>query len=196
MPAADSHSEDHGRENRVRLERLLLDNMAALRAFIRLQMDPALRQIESESDLFQSCCRAALEAADHGFEWLGEPQARSWLFGAVIHRVRSRRQYYLEQKRDVRREVRDPDAWRDLAAAYRTSLDPQASAERKEEVDRVERAMDRLSPEQRNVILWHRLECIPHREIAERLGRTESATRQILARSMAKLSTALRDSRT
>jgi RNA polymerase sigma-70 factor, ECF subfamily len=60
-----------------------------------------------------------------------------------------------------------------------------------EELGRLEAAFARLDADYREVIVLARVVGLSHAEIAARMGRTESATWNLLARALAKLSTEL-----
>jgi RNA polymerase sigma factor (sigma-70 family) len=64
----------------------------------------------------------------------------------------------------------------------------------REELRTIEAAFDRLSDEQREVVTMSRLLGMPHRAIAERVGKAEPAVRQILSRAMARLVNVLAES--
>ncbi len=53
--------------------------------------------------------------------------------------------------------------------------------------------MDKLSPEQREVLLFARIVGLSHREIAERTGRSEVAVRSLLSRGSRRLPAALEE---
>ncbi len=56
-----------------------------------------------------------------------------------------------------------------------------------EALDRLERALDELKPEYREVIVLKRIEGLSHAQIAEKLGKNAGAVRMLLARAMAAL---------
>jgi RNA polymerase sigma factor (sigma-70 family) len=60
-----------------------------------------------------------------------------------------------------------------------------------EETARLERAIERLTDDHREVILLRKFEELGYREIAARLGRSEDACRMLLARAMAALTVAM-----
>ena len=98
---------------------------------------------------------------------------------AALNKVRQKAAFHRAQKRDVALEERgayDADS-EDTAPAglYSSvcSLDPSPSenAIGHEEAERIERAMDKLPEDHREVILLARIVGLSHREIAARLGR-------------------------
>lgn len=177
----------------VALQDLLSRHYGRLRAFLRLRIDPKLRAKESVSDLVQSVCREVLRQ-EGKFVFMGEAAFRAWLFEAALLKLRQRRAHYLTQRRDVRREVElasDGAHRAELAAAYRTTLDPLGATLRKEEMEALERAFDDLDEEPREVLTL-RLVCgLSYREIADRLDRSELALRKVASRARARLAAQL-----
>jgi RNA polymerase sigma factor (sigma-70 family) len=58
---------------------------------------------------------------------------------------------------------------------------------KREEIEHVERAFDRLEEEQREVITLAHVAGLTRAEIAERLGKSEGAVRTMLSRALADL---------
>lgn len=173
------------------IETLLERNLSGLHAFLRLQAGGVVRAKESCADLVQSVCREVLQDIDD-FEFRGEAAFRHWLFTAARRKIVDKHRFYNREKREAAREV-SPAAASDAAvlATYRTFCTPSRQAIVREELAGVERAFDELRPEHREVITLSRIVGLSHKEIAERLGRSEEATRQLLARAMARLGTLL-----
>ncbi len=67
------------------------------------------------------------------------------------------------------------------------SLTHSRAKRREERFDRLQDALDALSPEHRQVILLARVDRLPMKEVARRIGRTTTATSQLLWRAMQKL---------
>jgi RNA polymerase sigma-70 factor, ECF subfamily len=178
--------------DREAVEGLLTAHLSRLRAFLRLRMGGAVRARESTEDLVQSVCREALERLD-GFEYRGEASFRHWLFQQAEHKVIDRARFYGRAKREGAREVSidrrraEDETLRGLESLFTPSRDAVA----REEVERLEAAFAKLPPDQREVILLARIVGLPHAEIAERMGRSVSATWTLLSRALARLSTHL-----
>ena len=174
--------------DRTALEELLVRHYALVRAFVRLRLDPATRQRESVSDLVQSICREVLGRADR-FDYRGEAAFRAWLCEAALHKIRDRRDYHRAQRRDPAREMAAAtDAgWSDLAAVYRTTIDPVGRLLRIEEMEQLERAFDDLPDDQREALTLRSLCGAGYAEIAARTGRSEDATRKLVSRARARL---------
>ncbi len=174
--------------DRLAIEELLSDHVARLRAYVRLRMGPRVRSKESSEDLVQSVCREALERLD-GFEFRGEASFRNWLFRTAEHKVVDRGRFYARDKRDASRErpvsagAEDSDILRGLESMFTPSRDAAAH----EELERLDHAFADLPPDYQEVILLARVVGLPHAEIAERMGKSVSATWTLLSRALARL---------
>lgn len=184
----------HG--DRPALAELLQKHIPGLRAYLRLEAGALVRAKESCSDLVQSVCREVLEDLS-GFEYRGEAAFKQWLYTAALRKVMDKNRYWQQEKRDAGREarleaeVRDSDDAGRVLEQYGGFYTPSHDASMKEQLLRVERAFDALSPEYRQVVTLARIVGLSHKEIAAQLGKTEVATRHLLARAMARLSTIL-----
>lgn len=172
--------------------RLLEEHLPGLRAFVRLRSGPMLRRLEASTDLVQSVCREVLENADR-FQHGGDAGFRRWLYRTALRKIADRYAFYRAQKRDVGREIAQPleaDGSRtdaSLVGAYASICSPSRAASAREQVERVERAFDRLPPAYRDAIVGAKLLGLTTKELAGQLGRTEAATRTVLCRAMARL---------
>ncbi len=176
--------------DREALESLLVHYLPQVRAFVRLRSDATLRARESSSDLVQSVCREVLRHGER-FTHPDEEGFRRWLFTTALRKVRDHRDFHLAARRDARRELKnlEPTAERALLEAYSGVLTPSRAAVAREELERVERAMDNLSDEQREVLTMSRIAGQSHAAIAAHLDKSEGAVRMILHRALAKLVT-------
>lgn len=184
-----------GDEEALRL--LLARHLPELRAFVRLRAGAAVRAREQSSDVVQSVCREVLQHAER-FRFPSEGAFRSWLFTTALRKLVDRREHWLAAKRDLARETPvgshtgavDDD---ELVAAYARLSSPSGHAVAREEMARLEAAFDRLPEDYREVITLARILGLSHAEIAEQMGRTEGATRMLLARALTELSGLLRE---
>ncbi len=166
-----------------------------LRAFVRLRAGALIRQRESSSDIVQSVCREVLEHAER-FQHPSESAFKRWLFTTALRKLSNRRDFYLAEKRDALREAKQADSMhgdRELLDCYRNFSTPSHGAMIREEVERVEAAMEGLSDANREVITLAHIVGLSRAEIAEQMDRSESAVRVLLHRALAQLSLRLRD---
>lgn len=144
----------------------------------------ALAAKESSSDLVQSVCRELLERLDdRRFVYRGEAEFRKWLYRAALMKLSTRRRFWSAERRDARRNVElavEPDGG---------GASPSHDASLEEELTRVRQVMDALPERYREVIVLAQVEGLSHREIGARLGVTESNSRMLLSRALARLAT-------
>lgn len=164
---------------------LLRAHLEPLQAFVRLRTGGALRARESCSDLVQSACREALDDLSH-VEFDDEGAFRAWLCTVALNKVRGRAAHFAAAKRDAAREL-PADECTSLLDAYRTVFTPSQEAAAREEVERLEAAVDRLSDDDRELVLQLRLLGRSHRDVAAELGKSEVAVRKALSRALARL---------
>lgn len=172
------------------LDTLLERYLPQLHAFVHARMGPALRPRESSMDVVQSVCRQML-AARSGFDFQGEERFRAWLFTSALNKIREKHRHHHLDKRDLGRE--QPASPHAAMAEFAHLLTPSQEAVGRETAAALAAALAALSEEHREVISLARLVRLPHRIIAEVMGRTESATRQLLGRALLRLTNELRD---
>lgn len=172
------------------LEILIERHLPSLRAYVRGRMGPELRALESVSDVVQSTCREVLEH-ENRFRHPSPSAFRRWLFTTAARKVADRLVHKRALKRDAGPALRIGAASgvteSRLWACYSRFSRPGHRAEVADELARIEGALDRLSDEQREVLLLAHLAEVPRSEIATALGKTEVAVRSILHRALARL---------
>ena len=159
-----------------------------LQRFVHLRLGPQLRAREDTLDIVQSTARELLQQSN--FEWRGEVEFRAWLFQAALNKIRERGRYHAAAKRGADREV-DGLTNGELADALRDPTTPSRIAIAREQQQRVEAAFLHLTEPQREVLTMARIVGLPHAVIAQHLGKSETAVRQLLVRAMAALGEAL-----
>jgi RNA polymerase sigma-70 factor (ECF subfamily) len=179
------------RGERAALESLLESHLPRLRAYVRLHAGPAILRRESSEDIVQSVCREALQSMDR-MEYLGEAQFRGWLYTATVRKISKRYAFWRASRRGdgagglaPNPQIHDDGA--ELEAACRSISTPSGKLVSAEEIERIEAALAKLPDERREIVLLSRMLGLSHREIAERMGRTENACRILLTRALAEL---------
>lgn len=192
FPAADHELLERSRTGECEaVEALLARHLDALHGYLRIKLGAALRKHESSLDLVGSVCREVLEGAER-FEYRGEAAFRGWLFRAAENKLRDRARHWARDKRDEQRTAPLPDASdAGVAQAYASFAGPLSGAIVREQIERLEHAFDALEPEQRDLILAHRLRGMSYEQIAEEIGQSPHYTRTLLSRALARLSTLL-----
>lgn len=173
------------RQERPAIEQLLVRHLPGLEAFVRLRMGAAMREKLTAPDLVQSVCREVLEDLS-AFEFRGEAPFRHWLYVRAENKLRENHRFQKAAKRDAGREVALPDGSTFLPA-YRQMVSPSQQYEVKEAMRRVEAAFDQLPDDYREAVTLHKLCGLSHQEIAERMGRSEGAVRNLVYRGISRL---------
>jgi RNA polymerase sigma factor (sigma-70 family) len=166
------------------LAMLLERHLGPLRAFVRLQITPFLRARESESDILQSVCHEVIQQQAN-FEYRGEAAFRSWLYRAVLNKVRDQERRYKAQKRTPAGGLAPDDA--SLAAAYH-SVSPSRVAMAQEQLELVEAAFTRLPERYARALTLHHFVGLGRGELAAELGLSPEAASVLLKRAMVRLS--------
>jgi RNA polymerase sigma-70 factor (ECF subfamily) len=172
-------------QDRGAIEQLLVRQLPGLEAFVRLRMGAELRKHATPPDLVQSVCREVLEDLSE-FEYRGEAPFRHWLFTRAENKLKEKHRYHHREKRSSAREVAMSDA-STVMDAYRSLVTPSRALEVNEAMAAVERAFDQLPDDYREAITLHKLCGLSHAEVAERMGRSEGAVRNLVYRGISRL---------
>ena len=167
------------------VEALLERHLPALLGYVRLRADPLIRNHESCADIVQSVCREVLEDLG-GFEYRGEAPFRKWLFAKAMAKLVDRKRFYLAEKRNPAR-LSWSRSGSQLEGLYATLCTPSQAAAAREDLERLERAFGRLSPDDQKVITLSRLVGMSHAAIAAEMDRKEGAVRVLLHRALGRL---------
>ncbi len=172
----------------VAYSQLFEHNLPALTAFLRAKVGGELAGRESVRDLAQSVCREVLRDLDQ-LTFRGEEQFRAYLFLQASRKVVDRYRYHKQEMRDAARIEPLPSEAEEaeLLGTY-GSLTPSRAAGAKEELSRVEAALQLLPEAQRDAVLLSRIAGLSYQEIARQKGATEAAVRGMVARGLARLS--------
>ena len=158
-----------------------------LLALIRLRLGPSLRAHLESRDILQEAWLKALVHID-GFRGEGTSSFMAWMARIAANEIRDRADHHGRQRRDAARETPLPNADLDALAANVRSQTSRIALD--ESLERLERALEALSPEHREVVVLRKLEELSFPEIGERMGRSPDACRQLLARALAVLTVA------
>lgn len=170
------------------LERLVESYLPQLHAFVRVRLGGRVRARESSMDIVQSACRELL-ADPSCRNFRSEERFRGWLFTTALNKLREKFRFHGRERRHPDRE-HEIDADDLLPAA--DLLTPSVDAIGRETALALDDAMQALSEEHREVITMARIAQLPHAVIAELLGRSEEAVRQLLVRALRRLAGELR----
>jgi RNA polymerase sigma-70 factor (ECF subfamily) len=163
-----------------------------VRRIVRLRMGQELRSKLESMDLVQDVLISALRDL-RDFTYKDEGDFLRWLSTIAENRLRDNLEKLHADKRDIRKEVRvdnhSPSSGNGFVRipAPIDSTTPSVIMSRKEELDKLEKAIDELKPEYREVIILKRIEGLSYKEIGERLGRSPDAIGMLLSRAMVAL---------
>lgn len=178
--------------DRSALERILLQHLDPLRAFVRVRAGAVVVERESVDDLVQSVCREALADLDE-IEYHADPQFRAWLFLLATRKILDRKKHLLRDRRDVSRERSfAAESEVELLGAFAGLATPSRVASAREELDRIEGAVRELPDNQRDAVAYVRLLGLSYPDVAARMEMSESAVRGLVARGLATIAEQLR----
>lgn len=166
-----------------------------VRRIVRLRMGPELRAQLESMDLVQDALLAAVQELDD-FTYHDEGDFLRWLSVVVENTIRDNVDRIHAGKRDVRRQVSlDSVATRSevgpICASYpAATTTPGVLVARREELDRLERAMDQLKDEYRQVVVLAKIEGLSYRQIGQQLDKSPDAVGMLLCRAMVALADA------
>jgi RNA polymerase sigma-70 factor (ECF subfamily) len=159
---------------------------------MRLRMGKELRSKLESMDLAQDALLSALTDIEN-FTYKNEGDFLRWLSTIAENRLRDNLDKLHADKRDIRKEIqlgrRGPNT---ASEAVRSPIPIEATTpsvimSRKEELEKLERAIDKLRPEYKEVIVLTKIEGLSYDEIAGKLGKSSEAVRKLVSRSMAAL---------
>jgi RNA polymerase sigma-70 factor (ECF subfamily) len=163
-----------------------------VRRIVRLRLPRDLRPKLDSVDLVQDVLLGALGGLVD-FTYRDEGDFLRWLARITENKIHDHMDKWLAEKRDIRRErplgIGRSTAERGggRAPGLVQTTTPSAILVRHEELDKLERALDELKPEYREVIVLTRIEECSYQEAASRLGSSPEAIRKLLCRAMAAL---------
>ncbi len=159
---------------------------------IRLRMGAELRSQMESMDLVQDVLMGALRNLG-GFTYTNEGDFLRWLGTIAENRIRDNLDKLHAGKRDIRKETplhnhasgSTDGRTRVLEPARNTT--PSLVLSGKEDLDKLEKAIDTLKPEYRRVIVWAKIDGLSYQEMGDRLGKTADAAGHLLLRAMVAL---------
>lgn len=147
---------------------------------VRFKLGRAIRGRLDSLDLTQSVYADAYR--DLG-QFAGKGSFRGWLLRIVENKIRDRVAFHKARKRDMGRDV----AIGDEPGVAHSDDTPSKILLADEARERLEAAMDELSPEHREVIVHRHYLDLSWREVGERMKRSEAAAKMLFQRAIARL---------
>lgn len=161
-----------------------------LMILIRSKVGSGLRSKVELEDIYQELCQTAVENfREVKFDERGP---FGWLVELVSRKVVDLKRGFQTQKRDLTKEVgihnggsNDQVELANILVASITS--PSKAFSRKQKQIQIHAAIDGLTAEQKTVLHLRFAKGLDTRQIAERVGKTDGATRVLISRSLARI---------
>jgi len=166
-----------------------------VRWMVRFRMGSELRSHLESMDLVQDTLIQALRGLDN-FTYKNEGDFVRWLSKIAENSLRDNLDKLHAGKRDIRREV-PLDNYRPTTAGGFVGIPgpikattPSVIMSRKEDLNKLEKAIDKLRPEYREVIVLAKIEELPYSQIGDRLGKSTGAVKMLVSRAIVALASA------
>jgi len=164
-----------------------------VRRRVRMQMGPKIRSRLETMDVVQNVFVSALRSLDD-FTYQKEGDFLRWLTTIAKNRIRdSLREEDAEKRGGKIKKVplnnnstTQSDAIENYGPSYTTT--PSLIMSRREDLNKLEKAIDKLKPEYREVIILTKIEELSYKEVAEKLGKTADTVRMLISRAIIALS--------
>lgn len=160
-----------------------------LLALVRLRLGPSLRNQLESRDVLQATLLTAFRKIDQ-FEGSGSRTLMAWLGVIATNEIRDQAEFHGRKRRDATRTVGLQEALDEIDPTIRSEV---SRLHLEERVQRLERALGRLSERHQKVILLRTFEELTFEQIGKRLGKSADASRMLFARAMAALTLNVRD---
>ena len=178
--------------NRTALEQLCQVYGERVHWIVRFRMGGEIRSKLDSMDVVQDAFVLALQdLAD--FTYQDEGDFLRWMSKIVENRIRDNVKKLHADKRNIRKEVslrnRLPTTKRssagDLGPIATTT--PSVIVSQREDLDRLDKAIDKLKPEYREAIILKKIEGLSYKEISNRLDKSTDAVGMLVSRAMISL---------
>ena len=160
---------------------------------VRMRMGPELRTKMQSMDLVQDAFVSALRSLEN-FTYKNEGDFLRWISKIAENRLRDNLDKFHADKRDVRKETplnNNSSTTHDTFVGISGPVDtttPSLIMSRREDLNKLEKTMEKLKPEYREVITLTKIEGLTYKEAAEKMGKGPDAVRMLLSRAITALS--------
>ena len=178
--------------NQSALNQLYTIYAERVRWMVRFRMGKELRSKLESMDIVQDTLLYVLSRLDN-FTYTNEGEFVRWLSKIAENELRGSLRRLHADKRDIRKEVRLDNDGRTTESRYVgfneqiQATTPSMVLSRKEDLAKLERAVDELKPEYREAIVLTKIEGLSYQEIGQRMGKSSDAARMLATRAMAEL---------
>jgi RNA polymerase sigma-70 factor (ECF subfamily) len=166
-----------------------------VRRIIRLRIDRKLRSKIDSVDVVQDALILAMGGLKD-FTYKNEGDFLRWLSKIAENKLHDILDKFYTEKRDIRREIPFKKIENNTEEVFFINAEPLDTTTpsvllfKKEQLDRLENAIDDLKPDYREVIYLSRIERLSNAEIAEKLGKSKGAVAMLLSRALVALTAA------
>jgi RNA polymerase sigma-70 factor (ECF subfamily) len=161
---------------------------------MRLRMGRELRSKLESMDIAQDALLSALVELEN-FTYKNDGDFLRWLSTIAENRLRDNLDKLHADKRDIRKEIRlgelrvNTESKTNMPLLAIEATTPSVIMSRKEELEKLEKAIDKLKPEYKEVIVLKKIEGLSCQEISDKLGKSSESVRKLVSRAMAALTT-------
>ncbi|MFC1792624.1 sigma-70 family RNA polymerase sigma factor [Planctomycetota bacterium] len=160
-----------------------------VRRIIRLRMGADIRPRLDSIDLVQDALVSALGGLKD-FTYKNEGDFLRWLTKITQNELRDNLDKIYTDKRDIRKEVRLENFGATTSGGFAGNPGPIAVTtpsmimSQKEDLDKLEKAIDQLKPDYREVIVLAKIDGLTYKQIADKLGKSIDSVGHLLSRAM------------
>ena len=169
-----------------------------VRWMVRFRMGNELRSKLESMDLVQDTLIHAFSGLN-SFTYRDEGDFVRWLSKIAENELRGSFKKLHADKRDMRKEIRLDNNRPNTTAGFVGAIDPIQTTtpsviiSRKEELNKLAKAIDQLKPEYREAIVLTKIDGLSYDEIAGKLDKSPDAVRMLATRAMVALAAAYRN---
>ena len=172
--------------DRASLAQLLTAHRPYMKRIVELRMEKELQARVDPSDIVQETSLVVSRRIDDFLE--RRPTSfRIWLRRKTLEQIVDARRHHLAQKRSLRRDYRLSDAPSLALARQLLAGRPSQIVRRKESAEQVRSAIDRMSDNDREILLLRHIEELKNAEVAELLEIDPDTARKRHGRAVRRL---------
>ena len=159
---------------------------------VRFRMGGEIRSKLDSMDVVQDAFVLALQDLED-FTYRDEGGFLRWMSKIVENRIRDNMKKLHADKRNIHKEIPLRNG---LPTTKRSSVGttgpmvmttPSVIISKREDLDKLEKAIDKLRPEYREAIILRKIEGLSYKEIGDRLGKSADAVGMLVSRAMVAL---------
>ncbi|MHC4534804.1 MAG: RNA polymerase sigma factor [Planctomycetota bacterium] len=160
-----------------------------VRRIIRLRMGGEIRPRLDSMDLVQDALVSALGGLKD-FTYKKEGDFLRWLARITQNQLRDNLDKIYTDKRDIRKEVRIENYGPTTGGGFAgnpgpiQATTPSVIMSKKEDLDKLEKAIDKLKPDYKEVIVLAKIDGLSYKEISDQLGKSINSVAHLLSRAM------------